>query len=210
MKRIISILTSITFFNACATTTSQTPKTQLEVREYQTRFFQINDKNIILKAIVNTLLDEGYIIKNANTELGIINAEKAIDIQRGEREFENESKKSNALGLLIVGALVIITLGIILLLNKDKSGSDGNNKESTNSGSSSSEQTYEKSKIIETAVSVSEFADGYKVRIVFQTKVLDNKGNIIKVNQIQDSKFYQDFFSKLDKSIFLQKELENK
>jgi len=67
-----------------------------------------------------------------------------------------------------------------------------------------------KNEIIETTINVSEFSSGYKVRAVFQKKVLNNRGEITSIENIDDMKFYQDFFSKLDKSIFLQKELENK
>ncbi len=61
-----------------------------------------------------------------------------------------------------------------------------------------------------TTINVSEFSSRYKVRAVFQRKVLNNRGEITSIENIDDMKFYQDFFSKLDKSIFLQKELENK
>jgi hypothetical protein len=40
-----------------------------------------NIKRDILKLIVNTLLDDGYIIKNVNTDLGIITAEKGSAIK---------------------------------------------------------------------------------------------------------------------------------
>ena len=96
------------FFNACSTTTNP-PKTQLQVREYQTRYFEVNDKNIIMKAIVNTLLDDGYIIKNVNNDLGIITAEKGFAIK------EKEARNSSIWTAVIVGAIIILTLGIILL-----------------------------------------------------------------------------------------------
>ena len=131
-----------------------------------------------MKAIVNTLLDDGYIIKNVNTELGIITAEKGSAIK--EEEARNSS---------------IWTSG-----DKGSLPPKSNNKE----------ELYEKNKIIETTINVSEFSSGYKVRAVFQKKVLNNRGEITSIESIDDMKFYQDFFSKLDKSIFLQKELENK
>ncbi len=203
MRRILSLITAIVFFNACSSsTTSNPPKTQLEVREYQTRYFEIKDKNIIMKAVINTLMDEGYIIKEANTELGIITAEKTVDVSRTSDEVS--SSKPSPLGLIIIGALVIITLGLIFLLSKDgKSSRDDSEKSPT-------ETTYEKSKVIESTINVSEFSNGYKVRAVFRYKSFDNKGNPTRISQIDDMKFYQDFFSKLDKSVFLQKEYENR
>jgi hypothetical protein len=201
MKKFINIITLVFFFNACSTTTNP-PKTQLQVREYQTRYFEVNDKNIIMKAIVNTLLDDGYIIKNVNTELGIITAEKGSAIK------EKEARNSSIWTAVIVGAIIILTLGIILLVSKDKK--DSGDKGSSPPQSNNKEELYEKNEIIETTINVSEFSSGYKVRAVFQKKVLNNRGEITSIENIDDMKFYQDFFSKLDKSIFLQKELENK
>jgi hypothetical protein len=202
MKKFINIITLVFFFNACSTTTNP-PKTQLQVREYQTRYFEVNDKNIIMKAVVNTLLDDGYIMKNVNTELGIITAEKGSAIK------EKEARNSSIWTAVIVGAIIILTLGIILLVSKDKKDS-GDKGSSPPPQSSNKEELYEKNKIIETTINVSEFSSGYKVRAVFQKKVLNNRGEITSIENIDDMKFYQDFFSKLDKSIFLQKELENK
>jgi hypothetical protein len=44
------------------------------------------------------------------------------------------------------------------------------------------------------------------VRASFQRKVLDNRGGVLQVEPIDDPKFYQDFFSRMDKSVYLQKE----
>jgi len=44
------------------------------------------------------------------------------------------------------------------------------------------------------------------VRVSFQRKVLDGRGNVVEVNPIEDLVFYRDFFSRMDKSVYLQKE----
>jgi hypothetical protein len=67
-----------------------------------------------MKAVVNTLLDGGYIKKNVNTELDIITAEKGSAIK------EEEARNSSIWTAVIVGAIIILTLGIILLVSKDK------------------------------------------------------------------------------------------
>jgi hypothetical protein len=36
--------------------------------------------------------------------------------------------------------------------------------------------------------------------------VLDNRGGVLNVGRIDDPKFYQDFFSRMDKSVYLQSE----
>ena len=53
---------------------------------------------------------------------------------------------------------------------------------------------------------VSEFGRQTKVRVSFQRKVLDNRGDVVAVEPIDDGEFYLDFFSRMDKSLFLQKE----
>jgi len=35
---------------------------------------------------------------------------------------------------------------------------------------------------------------------------LNNRGAVMRVNQIDDARYYQDFFAKVDKSVFLGKQ----
>ena len=37
-------------------------------------------------------------------------------------------------------------------------------------------------------------------------KIINNKGEVVDVKQVDDAAFYQDFFSKVDKGIFIEKE----
>ncbi len=53
---------------------------------------------------------------------------------------------------------------------------------------------------------VTEFGERTKVRVSFQKKVLDSRGHPVEVTAINDPVFYQDFFSRLDKSVYLQRE----
>jgi len=202
MRTFLKYLTLIFFFNACSSST-QMSKSQLEIRQFQTKYFEVNDKTIITKAVINTLLDEGFIINNANNELGIITAEKGYDINK---DYESEKSK-NIWSLIIVGAVIILTLGLILLISKDKK--SDNQKDNTND-KRDYQTTYEKNKIIQATINISEFSNGFKVRAVFQSKILNNRGEIVTIEQIEDINFYQKFFEKLEKSIFLQKELESK
>ena len=66
---------------------------------------------------------------------------------------------------------------------------------------------FQKHVITEVSANISEYSrDKTYVRINFQRKILDNKGNIMKVEQIEEPDFYQAFFSRVDKAIFLNKE----
>ncbi len=55
--------------------------TQLQVREIQTREFDTTDTKLVMKSMMNVLQDEGFIIKNAVSDLGLLSAEKNIDIE---------------------------------------------------------------------------------------------------------------------------------
>jgi hypothetical protein len=63
-----------------------------------------------------------------------------------------------------------------------------------------------KNSCIEATANISDFGDQCRVRVNFQFKSFDNKGNVMKLEQIHDEQYYQDFFAKVDKGIFIQKE----
>ena len=45
-----------------------------------------------------------------------------------------------------------------------------------------------------------------RVRINFQIKTLNNKGEVMGVKQLEEPKTYQEFLAEVDKGIFIQKE----
>lgn len=138
--------------------------TQLEIRQLQTRTYD-NDKGRfkrVMKALINVLQDDGFIIRNADKELGFITASKEIDLG-GDWDFV-----FNGFG-------------------------DGNTR-------------YRKNAIMEASINISEFGREIKVRAIFQRKVMDNLGGVMSVRQIKDGSYYQDFFAKVDKGIFLERQ----
>ena len=56
-----------------------TPMAQLEKRNYQSRDYAVSQKVMVMKAILNALQDDGYIIYNANPLLGFIYGVKDFD-----------------------------------------------------------------------------------------------------------------------------------
>lgn len=164
MKKLwILLLVFIMPILGCATTGVTPQKTQLQIRQFQTRSYETNDTKMIMKAMLNVLQDEGFIVKNAVLDLGLLSAEKSIDI---------ENKGEAFLAAFFVGANAV----------------------------------WKKASIIECTANVSDYGKQTRVRINFQVKVLNNKGGIMSVEQIKKEKYYQDFFSKVDKGIFIQKE----
>jgi hypothetical protein len=137
--------------------------TQLQIREFQTRTYPVRDSKLVMKALINALQDEGFIVKHANTELGLISATK-------ETNVENPNF-----------ALLMELFG-------------GN------------EARWRKVAIVECSANVTEFGDETKVRVNFQVKTLDNRGEVMDVRSVSDAEFYRQFFSKVDKSVFIQRQ----
>lgn len=146
---------------ACATALPL--KTQLEIREFQTRSYETTDIKMVMKAVMNVLQDEGYIIKSGDLELGLLSAVKELDI---------EDKREVFWKALWIG----------------------------------SDARWKKNSIVEATANISEFGDQCRVRLNFQAKKFDNRGAVIDIKQIEGEVFYQDFFAKIDKGIFIQKE----
>lgn len=181
MKQIIYVGFScfVLFVVGCTVVSYQqaavSPKTQLQTREYQTREFDTNNTKLILKAMINVLQDDGFVIKNADADLGLLFATKEMNISKSggatNQEFWNQVFES--------------------MSKKQKQ---------------TKEATFNKIKIVEASINVSEIGRRSKVRANFQAKILDNLGNAVDVYSIEDQKYYQDFFMKVDKGIFLQKQ----
>ncbi len=162
-------------------------ETQLEVREFQTRMFDTNDNKLIMKALVNVLQDDNYIITNAVTDLGVLMAKKEVDL--------NSSGTKNTTSRDIDNQFWLEFFEAIATQDNHKNKRTYNNQP----------QTYKKTKLVEVSINVTEYGKQSKVRANFQAKVLDNQGNVVEVYPLKDGKFYQDFFAKVDKSIYLQK-----
>lgn len=157
---------------------AQPPQTQLQVREYQTRTFETGDPKLVMKAMLNVLQDDGYVVRNAVVELGLITAAKEIDLAPGR----SGSDALGGFGTVVLGGRGGIILG------------------------PSAPPSYRKTEVREFTGNVSEFGQQTKVRVSFQRKVLDNRGQVVEVEPVDDLAFYQDFFSRMDKGLFLQQE----
>ena len=157
------------------------PKTQLEVRAFQTRTFDTPDTKLVMKAMLNVLQDDGYVVKNAVVELGLITAAKEVDLAPGR------SGQGGGIFGGVGGTVVFGGGGGVIVGPQDP-------------------PTYRKSEMRDFTGNVSEFGQQTQVRVSFQRKVLDNRGDVMEVEPIEDAAFYQDFFSRMDKSLYLQQQ----
>lgn len=141
-------------------------KTQLEVRAFQTYTFDTSDSKLVMKAIFNALQDDGFVVRNAVIELGLITATKEIDLAPG--------RYTDSLGGSLFGWQAA--------------------------------PAFAKLEVNDFTGNVSELGEQTRIRISFQRKVLDSRGQVIEVQAIEDPEFYRDFFARIDKSVYLQKE----
>ena len=169
-KKILIMVLACLFVSAgivCAKTDStEIIQTQLQKREFQTRTFEAADKTMIMKAMLNVLQDEGFIVNNANPLLGYISGTKDFDVTDKsidvKKEFGEGKGKLNWAGVRVA--------------------------------------------TIEATANVTEYGKDIKVRINFKRKLLNIYGNAQSISEIDDAAYYQDFFAKVDKAIFIQKQ----
>lgn len=143
-----------------------TPMTQLEKRQFQTRTYDSTDKALVMKAMLNVLQDEGFIVYNANPLLGFIYGVKDFDTSDPNIDISKEFGLSKA--RLNWNGVKVAT--------------------------------------VETTANVTEYGKSMRVRVNFKRKLLNIYGNAQFIDDINDENYYQEFFSKVDKAIFLQKQ----
>lgn len=147
-------------------TPSNPQKTQLEKRQFQTREYDSTDKAMIMKAFLNVLQDEGFIVNNANPLLGFISGSKEFDVS--DKSIDVKKEFGTNKGVLCWSGVRVA--------------------------------------VIESTANITEYGKEIKVRINFKRKLLNVYGNAQSIDEIDDDKYYQDFFAKVDKAIFLQKQ----
>lgn len=196
MKKLLSV-TLIIFFtlqNAiCAfAKTPQVAKSQLEVRQIQTRVFDTTNKTVVLKAAINTLQDQGYIILNIEDELGYIQAKKEYKAVRIDK------KRLTAYYFLLTcyGVEAVCTHGATAYNMTDAIKRINN-------------ETSPRTIIVDSNVTIEPFGNKTRVRFTLIEKELETadgysyiKSSPRRVVRFYSEPIYQEFFSGLDKNIY--------
>lgn len=168
MKKILLALLLITLVGSITPTFAKakneiiTPQTQLQKRQYQTRQYSNIDKATIMKAMLNVLQDQGFIVNNANSLLGFISGDKEFSANDKTIDFEKEFGAKKKIGTVVA--------------------------------------------VVNATANISEYGKTYRVRVNFKRKLLNGYGSPISIEEITEDAYYQDFFSKVDKAIFIQKQ----
>ena len=160
----VILMIACCFLAACAAQHQpfggQPQRSQLEIRQIQTRSYEGKQSADVMKAMLDVLQDEGFVVRNAVPELGLLSATKEIDVSDPGTAFFRT---------LFLGE----------------------------------EARWDKNSIIETTANVSPSGAGSRVRVTFQAKTLNNRGEVVGVREISDARFYQEFFAKVDKGLFV-------
>jgi len=137
---------------------------QLQIRQIQTRSYDIRDPKRAIKAVLNVLQDEAYIPRQVSLDVGFVHAVKEMDIEDGREKFWATFWHGR------------------------------------------SDARWRKHSVVECAANVTVIGDGIRLRVNFQVKVMNNRAEVIGVEAIHDPVFYQAFFAKVDKGIYIEKE----
>ena len=163
MKRMLCMLVGVSlFFAGCMSDGgSPPPPSPMELRSFQTREYDTTDTKLVMKAMLNVLQDMGFIVNDADAELGLLTASKWTGIEHSKKEVKHARKD---------------------------------------------EESLSKSLVLECTANISLFDKQSRVRVNFQKRILDTQGAIMEASPVEDAAFYQTFFSKVDKGVFLQQE----
>ena len=153
-----------TAISGCVMEPPVPPLTQLQLRQLQSRSYENRNLVVAMRATINALLDEGFIIKNADKDLGFVQASKEI--------------------------------------NLDSFGGFG----AWGGFAGNQQARWRNSSVIECSGTLTNVGSDTNIRLIFQTKTLDNFGVSMGIELVTDPAYYQNIFSKIDKSLFLEKE----
>ncbi len=176
LKKIFVVLFVMIFALPCVAAKKRqseeviTPLTQLEKRSFQTRTYNSEDKNIVMKSILNVLQDEGYIVYNVNSLLGFIYGVKDFDTTDKNIDISKEFGLSKS--RLNYNGVTVATL--------------------------------------EVSANITDYGKQLRARINFKRKLLNEYGNAQFIDDVNDGEFYEEFFSKLEREIQLQKQATSK
>jgi hypothetical protein len=67
--------------SGCVGMNQQQQQSQLQVREYQTQAFDTTDQTKVMKALIGALQDDGFTISQANDQLGLLSAQKEVNVR---------------------------------------------------------------------------------------------------------------------------------
>lgn len=151
------------------------PQDTLKDRQLESRKFYTDDYELMVSAIAGVLQDTGFILDEAESELGLLTGAKM-------RDATDVGQMTMAIVIEVAAAFGGMRSGNAF---------DDLDKE-------------EKVKISVIVQSSREEKGAMVVRATFQKMVWNNRGQISRMHTIEEPLLYQTFFNKLSKAVFLE------
>ena len=194
MKNIIKIfVTCLVILSMMVPSFAKSAQTLLEVRELQTRYFETNNEQKVMKAVINTLQDNGFIIQNIENEMGYITAKKDFRARRTD-------KTRVAVHCFWI-ATAAVTYGISIPV-------------AHMAFRRMSNELSLHPVVVDTNITIEKVGKRTKVRFSLVEKIMENsdgymfvKSSPRKVVRYYTPEIYQEFFNQVDKNLFLEKNL---
>jgi hypothetical protein len=188
----------------CATTGPLRPEpTSLQIRSMQTRDFETKDKAMLIKAAMNLLQDEGFIVRDGDAAIGFLTARRDVDLRKPPASTSLTGTQV-ALG---IGLLAAIGTGIYLVAkNARKQPAEDDQKARSFENPQTPAEPQDRMRTTECTVTLTPFGEATRVRVNFEEQVTNDANQVTQAGPIRDAAVYQAFFEKLDKSLFLERE----
>ena len=176
--------------------TSSVNVSALEIRALQTRVFETPDDKKVVKAVIDTLQDNGFIIQSVEPELGHIRAKKEVKLKRTDKGRVSVYSTCIAFNT----AALALSFGANLAIVEDSI--------------RISNEVAPHTVIFDSNVNIHKIGNKTKVRFNVIEKVLENadgyttvKSSPRKVVRHYEAEIYQEFFNQVAKSLFLEQAL---
>lgn len=153
--------------------------TPLQIRAIETRSYDSHDAKAMLKTVLNVLQDEGFLVDYGNSELGLLHASRTVGGETTDQAYGS-------------------AIELFSLRSRRPPGS---------------------TLTIEATANVSDLGNQIKVRLNFQRKAVSvlftgpnansvsgNAYTVTAAAPVTDPRIYQEFFAKLDRGLFIQKQ----
>ena len=143
--------------------------TQLQIRQLQTRSYETEDTKKVLQVALAVLQDDGFVVQNANADVGLLSASKSL-----HETNVDDTGTAFAKGFFGLGGV-----------------------------------TSQEFSTVESTVTVTPFGEKTRVRLsvrLSSTAIGGLSGANVKYESVTEPKFYQEFFTKLEKGMFIERQ----
>ena len=197
MKKFLSLVITLIIFFMPVCAKSMQGENLLELREMQTKYYDTTDTLKVIKAVVNTLQDNGFVIHDGEMELCYLRAKKEFKAKRTDKGRVALYCAEFAYYGVLTGLTFGLEAPFLIIPSMHMK-----NEISLHPV------------IIDANINIETVGKRTKVRFTLIEKVLENadgytavKSSPRKVVRHYESEIFQEFFAQVDKNLFLEKTL---